>query len=233
MSIVETVNWRSVYDEVLARINSRQWKPGDPIPREIELAEQLGCARATVNRALRELAAEGYLDRRRKAGTRVSSHPIRRAHLDIPVIRLEIEGRGQSYGYALISRERQSAPPEICANLRESSQNDMLHVTSLHMADGQPYMYEDRWISIAAVPQILSTDLALISANEWLVLHAPYSSGDISLSAVAASGQACQLLRTEPGNPLFMIERTTWQNGQGITSARLIFAPGYRMHTRL
>ena len=68
VTLAAQTNWQSVHDEVLRRIHTRQWKPGDLIPKEVELAEQLGCARATVNRALRELATEGFLDRRRKAG---------------------------------------------------------------------------------------------------------------------------------------------------------------------
>ncbi|MEK9842707.1 MULTISPECIES: GntR family transcriptional regulator [unclassified Thalassospira] len=233
MSASEQTNWQSVHDEVLRRIHTREWKPGDQIPKEVELAEQLGCARATVNRALRELAAEGFLDRRRKAGTRVATHPVRRAKLDIPVIRLEIEGRGQKYGYGLLLSERRTPTPEICANLGVSAKSDMLHISSLHLADGKPYMFEERWVSIDTVPEIVDADLSKISANEWLVLHAPYTKGDISFSAVLASELEAKILRTHAGAPLFLMERTTWENDAGITSARLLFAPGYRMHSAI
>ncbi len=226
-------NWQSVHAEVLRRIHTRHWKPGELIPKEVELAEQLGCARATVNRALRELAAEGFLDRRRKAGTRVATHPVRRAKLDIPVIRLEIEGRGQKYAYGLLFSERRTPSPEICANLRVTPDSDMLHITSLHLADGKPYMFEERWVSVAATPEIASADLSKISANEWLVLHAPYTKGDISFSAVLASETEAKILRTQKNAPLFLIERTTWNGDHGITSARLLFAPGYRMHSAI
>jgi GntR family histidine utilization transcriptional repressor len=230
---LEQQSWQSVHDEVLRRIHTREWKPGDLIPKEVELAEQLGCARATVNRALRELASEGFLDRRRKAGTRVAAHPVRRAKLDIPVIRLEIEGRGQKYGYGLLLSERRAPTPEICANLGVTATSDMLHITSLHLADGKPYMFEERWVSIDAVPEIVDADLSRISANEWLVLHAPYTKGDISFSAVLASEAEAKVLRTHTGAPLFLMERTTWEKDAGITSARLLFAPGYRMHSQI
>lgn len=231
MRTVDQVTWQTVHDEVLRRIHDREWKPGDQIPKETELAERLGCARTTVNRALRELAAEGFLDRRRKAGTRVAAHPVRRAKLEIPVIRLEIEGRGQEYGHALIFSRRQAPPPEIQADLGVSPESEMLHVASLHLADERPYMFEDRWVSIDAVPWIEEADLEKTSANEWLVLHAPYTKGDMTFSAVAASTDEARAFGVEPGAPLFMIERATWQNDQGITSARLTFAPGYRMRS--
>lgn len=233
MNSPQQKNWQSVHDEVLRRIHTREWKPGDQIPKEVELAEQLGCARATVNRALRELASEGFLDRRRKAGTRVAAHPVRRAKLDIPVIRLEIEGRGQKYAYGLLFSERRTPPPEICANLGVTADSDMLHITSLHLADGKPFMFEDRWVSVAATPAILEADLDEISANEWLVLHAPYTRGDIYFSAVNATEADARILRTDPGTSLFLMERTTWENETGITSARLLFAPGYRKHSAI
>jgi GntR family transcriptional regulator, histidine utilization repressor len=47
----------------------------------------LGCARATVNRALRDLAEAGLLERRRKGGTRVPLTPVRKATFEIAIIR--------------------------------------------------------------------------------------------------------------------------------------------------
>ena len=74
-----------------AEDQNRIWKPGELIPNEADLAIEFGCARATVNRALRALAETGILDRRRKAGTRVALHPVRKVTLEIPIIRHEVE----------------------------------------------------------------------------------------------------------------------------------------------
>ena len=78
-------NWRDVMAEVERRIYTREWQPGQSIPNEADLAIELGCARVTVNRALRTLAEVGLLDRRRKAGTRVALHPVRKATLTSPL----------------------------------------------------------------------------------------------------------------------------------------------------
>ncbi len=74
-----------MHDEVLRRIHCRDWEPGEQIPNEADLALEFGCARATVNRALRTLAESGVLDRKRKAGTRVALHPVGKATLNIPI----------------------------------------------------------------------------------------------------------------------------------------------------
>ena len=52
-------------------IQTRIWKHRGLIPVEAALAKEFGCARATVNRSLRELVQERILEHRRKAGTSV------------------------------------------------------------------------------------------------------------------------------------------------------------------
>ena len=65
--------------ELECRIYTREWEPGQSIPNEADLAIELGCARFTVNRALRTLAEVGLIDLRRRGGTRVALHPVRKA----------------------------------------------------------------------------------------------------------------------------------------------------------
>ena len=118
MTTPELRSWQSVQEEALRRISNRQWKPGATIPSELELAQEFGCARVTVNRALRGLAEAGLLDRRRKAGTRVALLPVRKATLSIPIIRTEIEAKGFAYSYCLLARDFGAPPSEVKARLQ-------------------------------------------------------------------------------------------------------------------
>ncbi|MFC3117536.1 GntR family transcriptional regulator [Jhaorihella thermophila] len=90
---------------------------GSP-PHEADLARELGCARATVNRALRAVAEDGLIERRRRAGSRVALHPVRKARLDIPVIRVEVESRGLPYHFSLTSKSDELPPPAIRARMK-------------------------------------------------------------------------------------------------------------------
>ncbi|MEX5438517.1 GntR family transcriptional regulator, partial [Enterobacter hormaechei] len=76
------LGWQRIRDVMMERIRARHYAPGALIPNEADLAAEFGCARATVNRALQELAGAGFLDRRRKAGTRVVAAPRRKATLE-------------------------------------------------------------------------------------------------------------------------------------------------------
>jgi GntR family histidine utilization transcriptional repressor len=222
--------WQSVHDEALRRIQQRIWAPGALIPNEEDLAAELGCARATVNRALRELADAGLLERRRKAGTRVTETPERRARFSIPLIRDEIESRGATATYALIARTIAPMPDAQRHILGLTSPEKSLHVQALHLSNGAPFVYENRWVNLAAVPALEQADLTTISANEWLLRHAPLDRGTFDYAASAADPATAGHLGCAPNTAIMTLERTTHSPTAPITWVRLSYAPGYRLH---
>ncbi len=222
-------SWQSIHAELMRRIAERVWKPGDPVPHEVELAAEFGCARATVNRAMREIARAGFIERRRKAGTRVALTPVRRATLEIPVTRIDVESRGMTWRHQLIEQAADIPPAAVAAGMDLPGKKLMLHVRGLHFADGKPHLYEDRWINTAAVPEALDADFSQTSANEWLVQNAPFTRGDVALTASNATADEAKLLDVATGAALFVVERRTWHGTDSITHVRLAYAPGYRM----
>lgn len=233
MTAAEINTWQAVEEEVRRRINQRIWKPGDFIPHEADLAQEFGCARATVNRALRGLAEAGLLDRRRKAGTQVAINPVRKARLDIPVIRDEIENKGLAYRHSILERKLCEPPANVQARMQTGSKTKLLHLKTLHTADGNPYAFENRWINPKAVPAIMDQDFSDISPNEWLVREVPFEGGDLTFLAVTATAHEVSFLSCEPNQGLFAIDRTTWNPDHIITQVRLTFHPGYRIHTEI
>ena len=222
--------WEDIRAEVLRRIRVRDWPLGAMIPTESDLAAEFGCARATVNRALRELAQSGVLERRRKAGTRVVALPVRKATLDIPVIRLEVEVLGKVHAFRLLAQEIAVPPLGIAARLGLGQGVAMIYLETLHLADAAPFVFETRWLNPAVLPQI-PPDFTAISVNEWLVAQVPYATGDIAFSAEMATVREAAVMDVAPGAALFITERSTWGPHGAITQVRLAHAPGYRVQT--
>ncbi|MEY8830852.1 GntR family transcriptional regulator [Sedimentitalea sp. XS_ASV28] len=224
--------FKDVKSDILAKITLGEWAPGTLLPNEVDLAETYGCARATVNRAMRELADDGIVERRRKAGTRVRSAPIRQARFDIPVVRDEIERGNSEYRYALVSRKVERAPDWLRAQLSLEPDTRAIHLTCMHYADGAPYQYEDRWINLDVLPAAENADFTATGPNEWLVATIPFSNAEISFSASIADDRLAEYLGCSAGQPLFTIERSTWWETRAITFVRLYFRPGHRMTTK-
>ena len=130
--------YRDIKADILRKITKGDWRPGASIPNEIELAASYGVARATVNRAMRELAEEGIIERKRKAGSKVRMSPLRRARFAIPLVRREIEDQGQAYRYAMISSAVEGAPDWLRARLNLDTTTEVSHLVCMHFADGSP-----------------------------------------------------------------------------------------------
>ena len=227
-----TATYRDVKADILSKIVRGEWGPGGLIPGEIELAEQYSCARATVNRAVRELADDGIVERRRKAGTRVRMTPIRQARFDIPLTRNEIEESGSTYRYALMKDSIVAAPDWLRTKLTMEPESQARRLICLHYADDKPYQLEDRWINLATLPQAGQADFSTTGPNEWLVATVPFSDVEIAFSARAADTVLARHLDCTVGDALFTTDRSTWWEGKAVTHVSLSFRPGHRMTAR-
>ena len=230
---MNTISYQAIRQAALDRIQSGEWPLGTRIPGEADLAEEYGCARTTVNRALRALAEEGLVVRKRKGGTRVCATPVRKAKFEIPIIREQVEASGATYGHSLLQREISVPPEAIIERLRLPPNTDALHLKTLHQADGTPFALETRWVNLLAVPAIRDAPLDNMSANEWLVQTMPFSSGDVTFAAVNAPDNVADALQTTPGTALFITDRTTWLADQVITTMTLYHYQGYALTSRL
>ena len=226
---MRSVTWQEVRDEALRRIRARDWAPGAQIPNEADLAAELGCSRTTVNRALRDLADAGWLERRRRAGTRVALAPQPRAQLAIPLIRQEIEARGQVCAHALIRHERAPMPAAIRAALSLGDTTQGWHTQTLYLADARPFAVEDRWVNPDAAPGYDSAPLDRMSPNEWLVRNVAFAQGTLDYGAEAADPETARHLGCDAGAAVMVLDRRTFGPDAGITRVRLVHAPGYRL----
>jgi GntR family histidine utilization transcriptional repressor len=226
---VTTPKAQSIAGEVRRRIVEREWRQGDRIPDEADLATEFGAARATVNKALQLLADEGLLDRRRRAGTRVATAPVHKATFTIPVIREQVEQAGMTYRHHVVAQRQSPAPAGIAARLGLAKGTPLIHLKTVHYGDDRPFQFEDRWLNPDALPELAAVDFRAMSANEWLVRNAPYLRADLSFSAANADASDAALLGTAPGTALLILLRTTWNDAGAITTVRLACHPGYVM----
>ncbi len=226
------LGWKDVQNHIHTHIQNCTYRPGDQLPRDEDLAKELGCGRSTVHRAMRSLADLGLVERRRRGGTTVKIDPVTRATIDIAITRLEIEARGYLYTHHIVQQKTILPHPSIAARFNATNLGQLLYIRSLHLADGRPYVCEDRWIVLDTVPEIKGVDLEQISANEWLVRNRPYSRCDVQIYATPATVEEAELMQTNGREALLALERTTWIGEAPITHVRAIHTPAYRLKPR-
>ena len=71
--------YRQIKILLVQRLESAEWRPGEAIPSESDLAQHFGVSQGTVRKAIDEMVAENLLVRRQGKGTFVATHDDPRA----------------------------------------------------------------------------------------------------------------------------------------------------------
>jgi GntR family transcriptional regulator, histidine utilization repressor len=219
------------YEQVKAwirqHISSGRWKPGDPVPSEAALMQQFGISRMTVNRALRELAGEGLVTRVQGSGTRVAQLHRISSRLTIRDIHEEVVERGHVHTTRVLTSGREKAGANVAASLGVRSGAAVFHTVMVHMENGVPIQYEDRYVNPAAAPGYLDTDFTQTSPTLHLLQHAPLTEASYSIEACLPTPDEARELAIKRGEPCLVMMRRTVSGAHVASVARLLY-PGTR-----
>lgn len=211
---------------IALKITRRQWRPGDRIPFESELCTALNTSRMTVNKALQSLADDGLIVRRRKAGSFVATQQSVQAPLTIAKIEDEVAADGKTYGYELIARTLMRAQGKLTISGIFPRGLDVVHIQCRHLADGHPVLFEDRYVSLKAVPAAADEPFAETSPGSWLLEHVPWTEAEHAICAVNADPDLAQHLDIGINTACLRIERRTWDEDETVTFVHLTY-PGH------
>lgn len=219
------------YEQVKAwirqHIASGDWKPGDPVPSESAIIERFGISRMTANRALRELAAEGLVTRVQGSGTRVAELHRISSQLVIRDIHEEVVERGHVHGTRVLLVREEPASAELADVLGVATGSAVFHTTLVHLENGVPIQYEDRWVNPAAAPRYLETDFTLESPTLHLLQNAPLTEASYSIDACLPSAEEARELGIKKSAPCLVMKRRTVSGRHVASVARLVY-PGSR-----
>lgn len=203
---------RPLYAQVktlmLQRLIAGEWRPGEVLPSEFQLADRFGVSQGTVRKALDELAADNVVVRRQGRGTFVAAHDQHRAlfHFFHLVGR---DGVRRLPDSRLVS-VRKGLAGRLEANCLAIGRGaPVIRIRRVRSLDGLPAIAET-----IAVPQVLFPDLADMREvpNTLYDLYERRYGVTIAraverLSAVAADERDAKLLETAAGTPLLQIDR--------------------------
>jgi GntR family histidine utilization transcriptional repressor len=219
--------YQQVKDYILNRVLRGDWPEGERVPSENELTRTLGFSRMTVNRALRELTAEGWLTRTQGAGTFVAKSRPQSAVLDIRNIADEIRERGHDYTSQIHLLRAEPAGAVEAGLLGMAEGAEVFHSLIVHYENRIPVQLEDRFVNPASAPDYLQQDFSSITPYEYLVKAAPLSEAEHVIQAILPDRETARLLAIPREAPCLLLKRTTWSGDRSVTYARLIH-PGDR-----
>ncbi len=216
-----------VKQHLLEGLAAGLWPAGALMPSEAELVAAFGVSRMTVNRALRELQAEGLVTRTQGVGTFAA--PLHRVSstLTIRDLHEEIEARGHRHHAELQLLRAERAAPALAAQLGLASGSRVFHSLIVHHEDGVPLQCEDRYVNPAVAPAYLEQDFKVTTPTHYLFQATALWRAQYSIEAARATAAEAKLLRIAADEPCLIVVRRTFTHDAAITIARLVH-PGSR-----
>jgi len=212
---------------LLSRIEAGEWREGDRIPSEPELARRFKVARMTVNRAVRELAASNLLVRMPGSGTFVAPPRHEATLVEIRPISDEIRRQGGSHSTDVIRVAQVRAEKGLASELGLPEGGPLFLSILLHRADRVPVQLEERWVVPEAAPAYLEQDFTRVTPSEYLMRVAPLARVDYRIEARLPDEATQEALALPAGEPCLLLHRCTFSRGRAASAANLWY-PGSR-----
>lgn len=223
--------------QLVEKMDSREWKPGDPIPSERELSESYEISRMTVRQALHELVNEGRLNREQGKGTFVSKPKISQGLFKLTSFSEDMIKRGMKPDAYVVDVTVQRPKPAVCEALRIKDTTPVLILTRVRLADGKPMALETTHLPLNRFPdldkqQFEGVSLYSILQNQYDI--APYSASQ-TIEVGMPTPREVHLLKTRPQDPVMLIQRVTSdEDGSPFEYVKSVY-PGdrYKFHSDL
>jgi GntR family transcriptional regulator len=191
-------------------IAAGEFKPGERVPSEPELARRFATTRATVARAFQQLAFEGVVDRRTGSGTFVGT-PLHGDRVDTGVIASQEErlrAAGASIRYELIGFALAKANAHVAAGLGLVLGAPVYRLQRLRRAGTKIIALEDRHLP-EAIGRDIRSELLEVHTVQYVLtetLGLRIATIDNAVSAAIASPQQARRLGVKRGSPLLVRE---------------------------
>jgi GntR family transcriptional regulator len=201
---------------ILQSLQQGEWKPGEVIPSEFDLAARFKVSQGTVRKAVDELAAENLLVRRQGRGTFVATHAEQQVQYRF--LRLQPDsGTVDSEGPAqrdFVDCRRQRATAEIARALGLRAGDTVLQARRLLRFAGVPTILEDIWLPGGPFKGLTAERLSQYHGPMYALFEAEFGvrmvRADEKLRAVLPDEAQATLLEVAAGAPLLSVERTAY-----------------------
>ena len=199
-----------------------RWAPGSLMPSEAELVAEFCVSRMTVNRALRELQAEGLVQRCQGVGTFAA--PLHRVSSTLTIHDLhdEIVARGHQHRAVVHLQQQEAAPAALAAQLGLAVGGAVFHTLIVHFENGRPLQCEDRYVNPGAAPGYLLANFETITPTQYLFQHTHLWRAQYTVEAACPTVQEARLLQVNSDAPCLVMLRRTFSPQAPITLARLV-----------
>lgn len=219
-SSVNSPTFSPLYQQIKALIThslqSGEWKPGELIPSEVELAGRFKVSQGTVRKAIDELSAENLVVRRQGKGTFVATHHEARAHFRFLRL-MPDQGEVRTPDNKILEVKRLRTPADVARLLDIKSGDSVIFIKRVQSFDGLPTILEELWLPGQIFKGLTAERLIEYKGPMYGLFETEFNTHMIRaqerLRAVSADQESAELLAVAVNSPLLSVERVSCTYG--------------------
>lgn len=199
-------------------LEAGEWRPGEAIPSEMELAARFRVAQGTVRKAILALASDNLLVRRQGKGTFVATHTEEKASVFRFLRIRRDDGEDEYPASRLIDIRRGKASTEIARLLDLNAGDAVLLLRRVLDYAGQPVVLDDITLPAAAFKGLSKARVMDYHGSMYGLFETQFGirmlKAEERLRAVSADPASASILGVAPGSPLLAVDRVTFTYGE-------------------
>ena len=210
---------------------------GSQLPTEDRLIERFTVSRTTVRKAVENLVARGLVEIRRGKGTFVTEPKLTQALTSLSGFVEDMTELGRHATARLLGKRPVPATEDVARQLDVARGALVYRIERVRLADGVAMSFDETYLPLDIGEKVASNDLEAEPIFDLLELRydLPLIEAQYQLEAVTADERVASALGVEPGSPIFLIERTSYSEGQRPVDYEKLYYRGdlIRFTTRL
>ncbi|MDD2545958.1 MAG: GntR family transcriptional regulator [Burkholderiaceae bacterium] len=201
---------------ILQSLQQGEWKPGEAIPSEMELAARFRVSQGTVRKAIDELSAENLVIRRQGKGTFVATHAEQQVQYRFLKLLpdsgdVRVEGPAQR---RVLECRRVRASADVARGLAIRSGDAVMHAKRILSFGGVPTILEDIWLPGLAFKGLTAELLANYQGPTYAMFELEFGvrmvRAEEKIRAVLPAAEEAHLLQIPLDTPLLSVERIAY-----------------------
>ena len=217
--------YSQLFSRLRAQIESGEYKAGDRLPPERELAEWLNVSRITARQAIDALVESGMVFRERGRGTFVAE-PKMRGLIGFTSFSEDMRARGYTPHSQILTQELTFLDEQLQKVLKIGPQEMALHLVRVRMADDRPVALQSAYLPHRLCPGLENEDLS--EASLYSVLREKYYINpawtEAELEALPALDEEARFLQIEKHDPVLVVRGITFTDSFDVVeSVRTVY----------
>jgi GntR family transcriptional regulator len=203
--------YQQIKSLIVRSLQAGEWRPGEAIPSEIDLAGRFKVSQGTVRKAIDELAAENLLVRRQGKGTFVATHFEERVQYRFLRLTPDEPDTAGPIKREFLDCRRLRAPADIARLLRLKAGDIVIEVRRVLHFSGNPVVLDDIWLPGQMFKGLTAERLSEYKGPMYGLFETEFGvrmiRAEEKLRAIAADEPVAGLLNVSVGYPLLSLER--------------------------